>query len=103
MADEERNRQGGEGDNNEGQSYSGQRRYMARPKFCQFCSDKNLIIDYKSIDILRRFVTEDGKIRPRRQTGTCAKHQRALAQEVKRARHIALLPFSGESWEESIR
>lgn len=102
MADEERNRQNNDNDN-EGQSYSGQRRYIARPKFCQFCSDKNLVIDYKAIDILRRFVTEEGKIRPRRQTGTCAKHQRALAQEVKRARHIALLPYRGEGWEESIR
>ena len=53
-------------------------------------------IDYKQQDVLRRFVTDDGKIRPRRQTGVCAKHQRALATAVKRARHIALLPYSGE-------
>lgn len=71
------------------------RRYVARPKICQFCADKNLHMDYKQTDLLRRFVTEEGKIRPRRQTGTCAKHQRDLAQAIKRARHIAILPFTG--------
>ncbi len=70
------------------------RRYSSRPKICQFCADKNAQIDYKQGDALRRFVTEDGKIRPRRQTGTCAKHQRELATAIKRARHLALLPFS---------
>ncbi|HEX7555061.1 MAG TPA: 30S ribosomal protein S18 [Leptolinea sp.] len=74
----------------------GGRRYMARPKICQFCADKNITIDYKSNEMMRRFVTEEGKIRPRRQTGTCARHQRELARAVKRARHIALLPFVGE-------
>ncbi len=69
------------------------RRYMARPKFCQFCVDKNVKIDYKAVDLLRRYVTEEGKIRPRRQTGTCAKHQRELATAIKRARHLAFLPF----------
>ena len=77
------------------------RRYAARPKICQFCADKNLVIDYKNGDLLHRFVTEDGKIRPRRQTGTCARHQRELARAIKRARHIALLPFTGESPTES--
>mgnify|MGYP001768229679 CR=1 FL=1 len=85
-------------DNNENEApVSGQRHYVARPKFCQFCVDKNLSINYKNIDLIRRFVTEEGKIRPRRQTGTCAKHQRELAGEVKRARQIALLPFTEES------
>lgn len=79
---------------NERDTEQGQeRRFFARPKICQFCADKHLAIDYKQVDILRRFVTEEGKIRPRRQTGTCAKHQRQLALAVKRARHIALLPF----------
>ncbi|MEW6092831.1 MAG: 30S ribosomal protein S18 [Chloroflexota bacterium] len=77
----------------------GERRYFARPKICQFCADKHLAIDYKQVDVLRRFITEDGKIRPRRQTGTCAKHQRVLAAAVKRARQIALLPFTGRSEE----
>ncbi|HPS41058.1 MAG TPA: 30S ribosomal protein S18 [Anaerolineaceae bacterium] len=88
---------------NENERFSGQRRYVARPKICQFCADKNIAIDYKQSDMLRRFVTEEGKIRPRRQTGTCARHQRALAAAVKRARQIALLPFTGERWSDSIR
>lgn len=79
---------------------SGGRRYIARPKICQFCADKNIAIDYKQIDILRRFVTEEGKIRPRRQTGTCARHQRELAGAVKRARHLALLPYVAEPRED---
>ena len=57
-------------------------------------------IDYKQSDVLRRFVTEEGKIRPRRQTGTCARHQRELAVAIKRARHIALLPFTGRAFNE---
>ena len=80
-------------DRDEGQS--GGQRYYSRPKICQFCADKNILIDYKHGDMLRRFVTEEGKIRPRRQTGTCAKHQRELAGAIKRARHIALLPYVG--------
>ncbi len=81
----------------------GGRRYVARPKICQFCADKNLKIDYKAADMLRRFVSEDGKIRPRRQTGTCALHQRELARAIKRARHIALLPYVGETWTDVVR
>ncbi len=88
---------------NESERFSGQRRFVARPKICQFCADKNIAIDYKNSDMLRRFVTEDGKIRPRRQTGTCARHQRTLAGAIKRARHIALLPFTGERWSDVIR
>jgi len=88
---------------NENERFAGPRRFVARPKICQFCADKNISIDYKNADMLRRFVTEDGKIRPRRQTGTCARHQRALAVAIKRARHIALLPFTGERWTDAIR
>lgn len=73
-----------------------QRTRFYRPRTCQFCTDKSLVINYKNTDLLRRFVHEDGKIRARRQTGTCAKHQRQLANAIKRARHIALLPFVGE-------
>lgn len=68
-----------------------------RERQCRFCVTPDLIIDYKDIETLSRFISDHGKIRSRRQTGTCAKHQRQLAQEVKRARHLALLPFSGES------
>lgn len=85
------------------QHYSGPRRYVSRPKICQFCADKNVLIDYKQVDMLRRYITDDGKIRPRRQTGTCARHQRELAREIKRARHLALLPFVGEDWTEVVR
>ena len=74
----------------------GGRKFFARPRTCQFCTDKSQVIDYKNTELLRRFIHDDGKIRPRRQTGNCAKHQRSLAVAVKRARHIALLPFSGE-------
>jgi small subunit ribosomal protein S18 len=79
------------------------RRYVARPKICQFCADKNTKIDYKLVDLMRRYVTEEGKIRPRRQTGTCARHQREVAQAVKRARHLALVPYVGESREDYYR
>jgi small subunit ribosomal protein S18 len=71
-------------------------RYYSREKICQFCSDKDLEIDYKNVDLLRRYIDDTGKIRPRRQTGTCAKHQRAVAKAIKNARHIALLPFVGD-------
>lgn len=73
------------------------RRYFSRPRTCQFCSDKELVLDYKKTNQMSGFVTREGKIRPRRQTGTCAKHQRKVAVAVKRARHMALLPFAGES------
>ena len=79
------------------------KRYVRKPRYCQFCSDKKLVIDYKNTTLLRKFTTEEGKIRPRRQSGTCAKHQRTVAREIKRARHIALLPFTGGTWEEKIR
>jgi small subunit ribosomal protein S18 len=83
-----------------GQEAGGERRFFAKPKFCQFCADKTLTIDYKKADLLRKYVTEDGKIRPRRQTGACARHQRAVAAAVKQARQIALLPFTGRSFDE---
>ncbi len=90
-------------DSDQGQRGGSNRRYTPKPRFCQFCSDTNLEIDYKNYSLLRKYTTEEGKIRPRRQTGTCAKHQRAVAREIKRARHIALLPFAGGSWEERVR
>lgn len=71
-------------------------RMRRKPRLCTFCVDKIDYIDYKDGEMLRRYVTEHGRIRPRRQTGTCAKHQRHLAVAIKRARHIALLPFVAE-------
>ncbi|MCC6299379.1 MAG: 30S ribosomal protein S18 [Anaerolineales bacterium] len=90
---ERRSQEGGEG--------GGERRFFAKPKFCQFCADKTLTIDYKKIDLLRKYVGEDGRIRPRRQTGACARHQRVVAAAVKQARQIALLPFTGVHADES--
>ena len=75
-------------------SYNNRRRFTPRPKVCQFCADSSVTIDYKNTRLLERFITEEGKIRPRRQTGTCAKHQRVIAGAIKRARHIALLPYT---------
>ncbi len=72
------------------------KRFYSHPRVCQFCTDKSVLIDYKQGESLRRFVSEDGKIRPRRQTGTCARHHRELAVAIKRARHLALLPFTSE-------
>ncbi|MGV8050471.1 MAG: 30S ribosomal protein S18 [Anaerolineaceae bacterium] len=82
-------------------SSNNNRHYVSRPKFCQFCTDKNLTIDYKNVDLMTRFINETGKIRPRRQTGTCARHQREVAKAIKNARHIALIPFDGELWTDS--
>jgi small subunit ribosomal protein S18 len=74
----------------------GKRRPSNRRRICAFCVDHVDYIDYKDQENLKRYVNEFGRIRPRRQTGTCAKHQRSLAQAIKRARHIALLPFVSE-------
>jgi len=63
-----------------------------RRKVCAFCADKSKAIDYKEVNRLRRYISERAKIEPRRKTGTCAQHQRALAVALKRARHVALLP-----------
>jgi small subunit ribosomal protein S18 len=73
----------------------GKGKVFFKKKVCRFCTQK-LKIDYKDADMLRKFITERGKILPRRMTGTCAKHQRALALAIKRARIIAILPFVAE-------
>jgi small subunit ribosomal protein S18 len=67
-----------------------------RRKVCQFCADKIAYIDFKDIPRLRRFLSERGKIESRRKTGTCARHQRAVTTAIKRARHVALLPFTAD-------
>ena len=71
------------------------RRIYHRRKVCRFCADSSLSIDYKDQKQLKYFITERGKIIPRRISGTCAKHQRALTHAIKRARTIALLPYVG--------
>ena len=68
----------------------------SKKKVCAFCVDKSNVIDYKDAGKLRRYITENGKILPRRQTGVCARHQRELAVAIKRARIMALLPFKWE-------
>ena len=70
------------------------RRRFGRRKVCRFCADKELSINYKEIDTLKTFVSERGKIVPRRITGTCAPHQRSLTEAIKVARTMALLPYS---------
>jgi len=70
-----------------------QKKFFHRKKFCRFCTDSNITIDYKNPAILNNFVTERGTIMPRRITGNCASHQRELAIAIKRARTIAIMPF----------
>jgi len=72
------------------------KRFYQRRKVCRFCADTTIEIDYKDSKNLRSFITERGKIIPRRITGTCAKHQRALSTAIKQARTIALLPYVGK-------
>jgi small subunit ribosomal protein S18 len=116
MADEERSDRGGERPRNEGggrfggprpeggdrgegrggEGRGGMRRGRpgGRRKVCRFCADKSLKVDYKDVRTLGSFITEGGKIVPSRTSGNCAKHQRQLAVAIKRARVLALLPFS---------
>ena len=75
----------------------GQRRqYRRRPQLCKFCANKTTQINYKEHELLKRFIKESGKIRSRRETGNCAGHQRMVSSAIKRARHMALLPFAVE-------
>lgn len=69
---------------------------MRRKKICQFCADKNKAIDYKDVELLKKYVTERGKILPKRITGTCANHQRDVTMAIKRARIVALLPYEAD-------
>lgn len=74
------------------------KKFFGRRKVCRFCADKSMTISYKDIKNLRGFLTERGKIVPRRIYGNCAKHQRLLCSAIKRARQIALLPYSGNPY-----
>jgi small subunit ribosomal protein S18 len=93
--------EGGRGGRSGGRRPPGRRGGGGRRRVCPFCADKVRTVEYKDADLLRRFVNEEGKIRPRRQTNVCAKHQRSLAQAIKRARHLALLPFTGRQEQDS--
>ena len=86
-----------ENDNkNKQKSFSERKRFVFRKKVCRFCKNPDMEIDYKNTDLLARFTKDRGKILPRRFTGNCARHQRAIARAVKRARAIALLPYVSE-------
>jgi small subunit ribosomal protein S18 len=69
---------------------------FSRKRVCAFCADRAKTVDYKDVPLLRQYITGRGKIKARRKTGLCARHQRRLASAVKRARHVALLPYTGE-------
>ena len=71
-------------------------RYYQRRRVCSFCVDKMEYIDYKNVSRIRRYLSDRARIEPRRKTGTCAKCQRGLARALKRARHLAMLPYTGE-------
>ncbi|MDO5717395.1 MAG: 30S ribosomal protein S18 [Tissierellia bacterium] len=73
-----------------------QRRYRPRRKICAFCADKKKAIDYKDVNTLKKYISERGKILPRRVTGNCAKHQRQVTAEIKKARQVVLLPYSAD-------
>lgn len=69
-------------------------KFFLRKKVCYFCKNKDVVIDYKDVNLMRRFIAESGKIVPRRFSGTCAKHQRKLSTEIKKARQMALIPYT---------
>ena len=79
--------------NNQDEDFNPKFRKMKK-KVCPLCADKNFELDYKNADQIRKFINEKGKILPRRATGACAKHQRVITNAVKRARHIAVVPYS---------
>ena len=90
------NRRGGGPQRRGGAGGGGRRRRIYhRRKICRFCADSSIVINYKEIRTLRYFITERGKIIPKRISGTCSKHQRKLSHAIKRARTIAMLPYVG--------
>lgn len=93
MADKKNNNKKKKYNGNQDEDYNPKFRKM-RKKVCAMCANKELVLDYKNYDQMKKFVNEKGKILPRRATGACAKHQREITQAVKRARHIAILPYT---------
>ena len=77
-----------------GSGSAGRRPFYRRRKVCRFCADQTVVLDYKNPQILKNFITDRGKLVPRRISGNCAKHQRALGVAVRRSRMIALIPFT---------
>src|SRR5437588_10469015 len=95
MEEVEMEERGGRGERGEkGKGKAARKRGFARRKVCRFCADKNVNIDYKDPQTLKYFITDRGKIIPRRISGNCSKHQRKVGVAIKRARMIALMPFT---------
>lgn len=92
MADKKQNNK--RRNNNNGDEDFNPRFRKMRKKVCTLCSDKNFVLDYKNPEQLKKFINDKGKILPRRATGACAKHQRDITVAIKRARHIAVLPYT---------
>ena len=93
MADKKQNKRNNR--NNQDDDFNPKFRKM-RKKVCALCNDKNFVLDYKNPEQLKKFINDKGKILPRRTTGACAKHQRDITLAVKRARHIAILPYAAK-------
>jgi small subunit ribosomal protein S18 len=85
---------GGKGGKDKKGAKDARKRGFARRKVCRFCADKNVLVDYKDPQTLKYFITDRGKIIPRRISGNCARHQRKVATAIKRSRMIALMPFT---------
>jgi small subunit ribosomal protein S18 len=92
-AEQSRDRRGSKKDGKD-KAAAARKRGFARRKVCRFCADKNVMIDYKDPQTLKYFITDRGKVIPRRISGNCAKHQRKVSTAIKRARMVALMPFA---------
>lgn len=86
----------GRGDAGGRRPYRQRRDFQRRPRVCPFCAEKMADLDYKDVASLKRFISERGRILPRRRTAACAKHQRMISNAIKRARQIALLPYTAD-------
>ena len=95
MADNKKNKRNNNRSNNMDEDFNPKFR-KDRKKVCPLCADKNLVLDYKNAEQLKKFTNDKGKILPRRATGACAKHQRDITLAIKRARQIAVLPYTQE-------
>ena len=94
MADRNKNNKNNKRRNNNNDEEFNPKFRKMRKKVCVMCANKDYVLDYKNTEQLKKFINEKGKILPRRATGACAKHQRDITQAVKRARHIAILPYT---------
>lgn len=95
MADNKKNKRNNNRSNNMDEDFNPKFRKV-RKKVCPLCADKNLVLDYKNAEQLKKLTNDKGKILPRRATGACAKHQRDITLAIKRARQIAVLPYTQE-------